>query len=53
MRNVFRKKKNCSIVVVFVIVVGLANNRRPQSPRHKTASEFWIDTLRKTGTGKK
>lgn len=33
------------------ISVGLASNRHPQSPRHKTAGEFWIDTLRKTGTG--
>ncbi|XP_052764700.1 IQ domain-containing protein E-like isoform X2 [Mya arenaria] len=31
--------------------VGLSGSSRPQSPRHKTASEFWIDTLRKTGTG--
>lgn len=30
---------------------GLASSRRPQSPRHKTASEYWIDTLRKTGQG--
>lgn len=31
--------------------VGLSSNRRPHSPRHKTASEYWIDTLRKTGQG--
>ncbi|XP_053385052.1 IQ domain-containing protein E-like isoform X7 [Mercenaria mercenaria] len=31
--------------------VGLASNRHPTSPRHKTVSEYWIDTLRKTGTG--
>ncbi|KAL4240651.1 hypothetical protein ACF0H5_001442 [Mactra antiquata] len=33
------------------LTVGLASSRNPQSPRHKTAGEYWIDTLRKTGTG--
>ncbi|XP_060594862.1 IQ domain-containing protein E-like isoform X2 [Ruditapes philippinarum] len=33
------------------LTVGLASNRHPTSPRHKTVSEYWIDTLRKTGTG--
>lgn len=26
---------------------------RPESPRHKTSTEYWVDTLRKTGIGKK
>lgn len=24
---------------------------RPESPRHKTSTEYWVDTLRKTGIG--
>ena len=37
--------------LLHVFSVGLSSNRRPHSPRHKTASEYWIDTLRKTGQG--
>ncbi|XP_061181859.1 IQ domain-containing protein E-like isoform X4 [Saccostrea echinata] len=25
--------------------------RHPESPRHKTTTEYWVDTLRRTGTG--
>ncbi|XP_071131556.1 IQ domain-containing protein E-like isoform X1 [Mytilus edulis] len=25
---------------------------RPESPRHKTSTEYWVDTLRKTGIGR-
>ncbi|XP_048764188.2 IQ domain-containing protein E-like isoform X2 [Ostrea edulis] len=25
--------------------------RHPESPRHKSTTEYWVDTLRKTGTG--
>ncbi|KAL3877716.1 hypothetical protein ACJMK2_035381 [Sinanodonta woodiana] len=31
--------------------VGLSGSRHPESPRHKTPSEYWVDTLRKTGIG--
>ncbi|KAK3580706.1 hypothetical protein CHS0354_005710 [Potamilus streckersoni] len=30
---------------------GLIGPRHPESPRHKTPSEYWVDTLRKTGIG--
>lgn len=29
-----------------------ANGRHGESPRHKTPIDFWVETLRKTGTGK-
>ncbi|XP_033752568.1 IQ domain-containing protein E-like isoform X2 [Pecten maximus] len=31
---------------------GLVNSRHPESPRHKTSTEYWVDTLRKTGIGR-
>ncbi|XP_021351055.1 IQ domain-containing protein E-like isoform X2 [Mizuhopecten yessoensis] len=31
---------------------GLINSRHPESPRHKTTTEYWVDTLRKTGIGR-
>ncbi|KAK3090919.1 hypothetical protein FSP39_015721 [Pinctada imbricata] len=31
--------------------LGLSGNRRPESPRHKTPTEYWVDTLRRTGIG--
>lgn len=31
---------------------GLVNSRHPESPRHKTTTEYWVDTLRKTGFGR-
>ena len=29
-----------------------SNGRHGESPRHKTPIEYWVETLRKTGTGK-
>ncbi|XP_052266999.1 IQ domain-containing protein E-like isoform X2 [Dreissena polymorpha] len=31
--------------------VGLSGSHHPGSPHYKTSNEYWIDTLRRTGTG--
>ena len=36
----------------FILIVMHSNGRHGESPRHKTPIEYWVETLRKTGTGK-
>lgn len=41
-----------AMITNFIFLTAMLANGR-QSPRHKTPVEYWVETLRKTGSGEK
>lgn len=39
-------------ISIYILFTASLTHRHPESPRHKSTTEYWVDTLRRTGTGK-
>lgn len=40
------------LIDLYISFTASLTHRHPESPRHKSTTEYWVDTLRRTGTGK-